>query len=130
LEALADASYEDIRSFSWLLRAERDLYDLRPKLVDHLSACAAEWSEVVEAEAPNRPHLVTWLERQFRRRVDHLTVLDHLFTEIRAAGLDSQTDLTSLAAQLKDWIHHERQLHTSDNDYVFRLYWDDLGGEA
>lgn len=89
----------------------------------------------------NRPAATTWssvtrirpasLTACLDERSRHWASLGGLDTEIAAAEeRRSDADVSALRRRLAEWVRHENTLDAVGAGLIFRLYWDDLGGES
>ncbi len=65
------------------------------------------------------------------RRSNHWASLGRLDTEIAAAEeRRSDAEVSALRRRLAEWVRNENTLDAVGAGLIFRLYWDDLGGES
>ncbi len=64
------------------------------------------------------------------QRSRHWASLGRLDADIAAAEQGRRADLPALRRRLAEWVRNENTLDAVGAGLIFRLYWDDLGGES
>ena len=64
------------------------------------------------------------------RRSRHWESLGRLNAEVAVAEQGRGADVAVLRRRLAEWVRNENTLDAVGAGLIFRLYWDDLGGEA
>lgn len=90
---------------------------------DPLPACR---DNVVIGDAYPAASLGDFLERRSR----HWESLGRLNAEVAVAEQGRGADVAVLRRRLAEWVRNENTLDAVGAGLIFRLYWDDLGGEA
>ena len=87
-------------------------------------------AELVAAAARRRPDLLDPIEQHLERQRVHHRTLHRLVAEVanRDTGPTAQTPL--FADRVRQWVDSDEALAVCATNLLFRLYWDDVGGEA
>lgn len=109
--------------FVWLLNVRGTLTELR--------ACLSGRAEPGRgAESLRRPDIAARIDQFVEDRWRHRFALDGLLADVDQAISSRSPDTTTLSARLRRWLDRQRRIQSLGPELMFRLYWDDLGGEG
>lgn len=131
LERLKRLALEKGRSrtpFAWLREVRSALAELHDRMSDRTARGAS--FGVQGTGVQHRPDLADQVDQFVEDRRLNSTGLDRLLAEVERSGFDDDSDLTALKLQLAAWLEQRQHLGVRGPELMFRLYWDDIGGEG
>jgi hypothetical protein len=114
--------------FAWLLDVRNALTELRSRMSERMKSGA--WPKGQGADMLRRPDLAAQLDQFVQDRWNHRAGLDHLLADVEQAVASTTPDTVSLRTRLSAWLDRQKVLRAQGPQLMFRLYWDDLGGEG
>lgn len=87
-------------------------------------------TELVAAAARRRPDLLDPIEQHLERQRAHRRTLHRLVAEVANGDTGPAEQTPSFADRVRQWVDHDEALAACATNLLFRLYWDDVGGEA
>ena len=82
------------------------------------------------AAARQRPDLLEPIEQHLERQRAHRRTLHRLVAEVANGDAGPAEQTPSFADRVRQWVDHDEVLTACATNLLFRLYWDDVGGEA
>jgi len=112
----------------WRQQVAQELATLARLTANRISG---SWMRVPASPASTcRPDLLAHLERWTQQREAHAAGLDLLRSDVAAVGDRLEANRLALHDRIRRWVDEERRLQARGPELIFRMFWDDLGGQG
>jgi hypothetical protein len=114
--------------FAWLLDVRSALIELRSRMSERAKSGIRPNGR--GAEPLRRPDVAAQIDQFVEDRWRHRVGLDGLLADVEHAVSSTAPDTAALRTRLTAWLDRQQSIQALGPELLFRLYWDDLGGEG